>query len=374
MFNICISIKKLPFMILAIILTSLNLLISETIAFPPSNFHEDNAGSIGNPYLINNLANLRWLSETPEVWGYSHGSDVNLKRFFIQTADIDASETNSWNNGRGFQSIGRHVPNILLRGELDTESYVVAFSGDYDGNGFTIKNIFINNSFVESPIYISDGFFGWTENANIQNIHLRDIMIIEGDTNNTTGAVIGIMTGGNLANSSVSGLIVKNNYVTSGLVGKTSHSTIENCVSRVNIFSNRNFENFSYPDYTNASIITAGLIGVLSSSTLKNSYYNGKIDTLSAFDTFGDLIGLFSGLSKIQNCFSINNDTYTVYGLITDWDFRPFPIGKNDKRKLSQRQMQNPKNFSKKGFDFENVWTIEKHINNGFPHLISNEF
>ncbi|NCU31378.1 MAG: hypothetical protein EOM23_00245 [Candidatus Moranbacteria bacterium] len=44
-------------------------------------------GSEGNPYQIATLGQLRRLSETPDDWN----------KHFIQIADIDASDTATWN-------------------------------------------------------------------------------------------------------------------------------------------------------------------------------------------------------------------------------------------------------------------------------------
>ena len=53
-------------------------------------------GNPGNAYLITTLAELRWVSESPDEWN---------KAFRI-AADIDAAETASWNGGLGFSPIG----------------------------------------------------------------------------------------------------------------------------------------------------------------------------------------------------------------------------------------------------------------------------
>ena len=94
---------KLVF-ILAILVVSMNI-IAQTLPQPPSNYYDPDAGTEANPYLISNLANLRWLSETEEVWG-DRIAGVVTKYYFSQTADIDATETIDWNDGKGFDTIG----------------------------------------------------------------------------------------------------------------------------------------------------------------------------------------------------------------------------------------------------------------------------
>ena len=49
-------------------------------------------GTLENPYKIQTLANLYWLSQTPAHWD----------KHFVQTANIDASETSTWNSGAGW--------------------------------------------------------------------------------------------------------------------------------------------------------------------------------------------------------------------------------------------------------------------------------
>ena len=91
-------------------------LLAETLAEAPSNFHDEDAGSEENPFLIANLANLRWLSETPAVWRDKvTGIDNYLGYHFLQTADIDTAETRYWQDGRGFHPIEFSPKSILIK-------------------------------------------------------------------------------------------------------------------------------------------------------------------------------------------------------------------------------------------------------------------
>jgi len=71
------------------------------------------AGTELDPFLIANIANLRYLSENPSIWGEievdwdEEEYELVEQVFFKQTADIDASETANWNDGEGFSPIGR---------------------------------------------------------------------------------------------------------------------------------------------------------------------------------------------------------------------------------------------------------------------------
>jgi hypothetical protein len=72
-------------------------------------------GTDANPYQIETLDNLYWLSQTDSVQG----------KDFIQTKDIDASPTRNWDGGKGFKPIG-------------------TFLGTYNGKGHTIDSLYIN--------------------------------------------------------------------------------------------------------------------------------------------------------------------------------------------------------------------------------------
>ncbi|MBS4012758.1 MAG: hypothetical protein KGZ97_03215 [Bacteroidetes bacterium] len=81
--------KKIFTTILAILLTA--MAYTQTATAPAVG-----DGSAGNPYQIATLNNLYWISQNPTKW-YSH---------YIQTANINASATSTWNSGAGWQSIG----------------------------------------------------------------------------------------------------------------------------------------------------------------------------------------------------------------------------------------------------------------------------
>ena len=342
---------------------------SETIAIPPENFNEAGVGTQENPYQIGSLANLRWLSETRKVWGSEQDAEEHIKNYFIQTADIDAAETLSWNDGRGFLSIGRPNPNFLDEEDPDGENRIVAFTSDYDGGGFEIRNLFINNLFIESPLEVNTGLFGGVDKGNISNVHVRDIYIIESEISGSTGAIVGDLIDSSLQNSSATGIIIKNSMHTGGLVGAAYRSSIEKSYSNVRISSHRDYEDLQETDVIEI-YNTGGLVGSLLSSSLRNSYYIGLNSAKSSFPKYGDLIGQANEASSTHHCYSINGAVYTVYGSINQWFHWTFPIVRSiDMSTVSLAQMQNQRTFTRKGFDFEKVWDIEPEINRGFPHF-----
>ncbi len=97
------SFISVPCLLLVIFLLSNNPVYGQT-AIPPS----DGDGSSGTPYQIETLENLYWLSQNPGEWG----------KAYVQSADIDASESSTWDFGMGFSPIGNGF---------------TPFSGTYDG-------------------------------------------------------------------------------------------------------------------------------------------------------------------------------------------------------------------------------------------------
>jgi len=119
------------------------------------------AGTDIDPYQIETLDNLLWVSTNDTSWS----------AYFIQTTDIDASATSGWNNGVGFNRIGLHVSN--------------SFTGNYDGQGNIIDNLFINSSTTTNC-----GLFGYTVGAEISNLGVTNI---DFTVNDRSGGIVDIL-------------------------------------------------------------------------------------------------------------------------------------------------------------------------------------
>jgi len=101
------------------------------------------SGTEDDPYWISSLDNLLWFC-TPRY--------LPNPVYLMQTANIDASESQNWNDGKGFITIGNY----------DYPFHVV-----YDGQGNSISNLFINR-----PEEQGIGLFGVVEDALIIDLSL----------------------------------------------------------------------------------------------------------------------------------------------------------------------------------------------------------
>ena len=355
--------------------------ITETIAIYPLNFYHPFAGTAENPYLISSLNNLRWLSETREAWGSEYQSI-----YYRQTADIDASETINWNNGEGFRPIGQ-VSSFI-------HDY---FYGEYDGGNFVIDGLFINPH--RNIVYQeSVGFFAGILNSRLLNIRLENISIA---AQFDIGAITALAFNSSILNCSVSGVIQadENTFAVGTLIGRADSTLIEFCSSTAMIFGKNNEDGYS---------VIGGLIGSMSESDLRNSYFNGIIRRQAI--NSGGLVGFVANNSHIEFCYITTkeplprdnislmigeNDSFPMnFGAIsssvvngssvnnTFFDKQATGVRKGIyleiKRKffnksirgLRTSQMKRMSIFRRKGWDFEDVWTIDRDINDGFPSLI----
>ncbi|MCL2063473.1 MAG: hypothetical protein FWG98_03745 [Candidatus Cloacimonetes bacterium] len=351
-----------------------------TILELPQNFSEPNAGTPENPFIISNLGNLRWLSETPEAWG-----NESMMFYYLQTADIDATETIDWNDGNGFRPIGR-VSRF-------TQNY---FFGEYNGNNFIIKDLFINSQyddFFENSV----GFFAGIVNSNIINLRLENIHIA---AQFDVGGIAGLAYNSTILNSSVSGIIYadENTFAVGSLIGRADSSTIEFCSSVARIAGSNSESDFS---------VTGGLIGSMSESILRNSFFNGSIRRQAM--NSGGLVGFVTFLSTIEYCYvatseilpqgiilyEINENEYFPmrFGAISSSVINGSSVSNTffDRQKTGIRngihlalqskffdksirglitwRMKRASVFKRSGWDFENVWTINKNVNEGYPYL-----
>jgi hypothetical protein len=378
------------FFVCAILIVLIHtFLFGETVATPPSNYHTEGAGTQANPFLICSLANLRWLSETLKYWGSGafNGSKV-IPYYFLQTNDIDATETTLWNNGIGFSPIG--TVNTTASVNHSTE-----FFGIYDGSGFKIKNLFINTPPNNSPShYTGIGFFGATQEATIKNLRLENINYtinhnLASGFSRFVGGLVGDDFLSTFLNCSVTGFITitrETNQASTaigGLIGSSGSSSIEFCYTRVVI--DERLQNgrvggmigtFSFGTLKNSFSIsslfdetqklsTGGLIGLLFNSFIENCYIAGTSDYI----TINSFIGYIQSSVTVKNCLwdtetsgivKLYNgvNTETVHTLIDNFG-------------LSTLEMKDANMYISRGWDFDNVWFIDPNINDGYPYLKS---
>jgi hypothetical protein len=265
------------------------------------------AGTLSNPYLVSNFSDLQYLSEHSTDW----------IKHFKQTATIDASVTLTMNVGdhdnnvitpdeaMGFSPIGTIIGNVLVR-----------FKGNYDGQGYEIKNLHINR-----PGFDAIGLFGLTENNFITNVNLVNVSIVGG--NYFVGSLIGATLGSEVRKSIASGMVQGGDMV-GGLIGQHKESSMFGCYSLVNVTGNDDIGGLvGYDEYGNVDSSYAhgatfgtsnvgGLIGRLNEATITHCYSIGQVN---GSINLGGLVGFNTNAAGIiVRCFydsqtSGRNDT-----------------------------------------------------------------
>jgi len=311
-------------------------------------YHNDNppegSGTEFDPYQISTINELRWLSEFSGYWN----------AYFIQTADIDASSTISWNGGVGFSPIGTNNSK--------------PFSGNYDGNGYSIDGLNIHRTSMISAL------FGYACYAVISNLGVTNVDV--SGTSQTAG-LVGFNTDSKITNCYTSGSI-SGEWTTGGLIGRNDTGTISNC--------------YSTADITAEGSRNGGLIGANDQeSTVTNCYAKGTI-TCNEGST-GGLVGENNHTSTINNCFSkchVSGGASNIGGLVgynlndavttnSFWDTetsgQSTSAGGTGK---TTSEMQTQSTFIDAGWDFaletangaDDIWGMNGNDNNGYPFLI----
>lgn len=331
---------KMNFMVLVIVILFSKYVMAQT-AIPPA----AGDGSKENPYQIATLENLYWIATDSSKWGYNN---------YIQTADINASETSHWFEGKGWKPICDRVSDIF-----DYDPF--CFYGIYNGNGHVIDSLFINR-----PTERLVGLFGSVDNVvmNLGVIHLN--ITAESVVGGIAGAA-GIGSG--VSNCYSSGVItaVSNNGCAGGLLGSGYYIHNSYSIAYVNGSNSAGglvgycdedgpFIINSYSRGKINSIISGGLVGkTFNSPELVNSYFAGSVNGSEAA---GGLLGLYdsyeAATSGIWNSYWNTDST----GSLTN----EYGIGK------TTLELKDPFLYTKSPWD-STIWFMDEGYNNGYPYL-----
>ena len=186
-------------------------------------------------YQISSGSELAWLAQQ-----INSGKNAACKA--VLTKDIDLGGKDNWT------PIGK--------------SYSYAFKGNFDGQGYTIKNLCIEGS--TSGNY---GLFGYMDGGTIRNLTLTGVVNVTGSGSSSYG---------------VAGLL-GTMYGTAGV--------IENCVNKAEINGSQNVGGI-------VGYITGGYSSA--SKTIKNCVNEGNVKSVS--NNAAGIVGYVSGQVTIASC------------------------------------------------------------------------
>lgn len=284
------------------------------------NAHAQFAGGSGteeDPYQVENVDQLQEIQDHTDA-------------HFIQVDDIDASETETWNDGAGFNPIGDDV---------------VKFTGSYDGNGYVIEGLSIDR-----PGERDVGLFGSTDGGEISEVGITD-SYVRGRF--AVGSLVGINDGTTITDSYVTGDVTSRANSIGGLVGHNggdiSGSYAEVDVSgqyQVGGLVGSNLRDDISGSHATGDVSgegnTGGLVGSNWKGDISGSYATGNVSgedsnvgglvgrnrehisgsyatgNVSGNESIGGLVGSNTDGGSVFICFSIGkvNGTEEVGGLV----------------------------------------------------------
>ncbi len=318
-------------------------------------------GTVEDPYLISQPGELKAMHQDPNAV-YKLANHIDLK------------SSVAWNYGAGWHAVG-------------TSDDDAEFTGLFDGDGFTIAGLTINN-----PESEYQGLFGYAENAVLKNVTLTDVNI-HGDQ--YSGGLVGYLDEGVLETVTVNGQIVSSYTEIGGIVGFLDKSKVHHVSADIIVFGHTNIgglignarnseirHSWSMGNIKGSAIQTArsagGLVGNTWGLMMTDSYSHASV---SADDRVGGLVGSLSG--RVYRCYStgaVSGDV-RVGGLIgstgttasagyhsfwnTETSGQSESAGGTLIKGLTTSEMQDKDTFAM--FNFYSLWQMDAE--NGYPEF-----
>lgn len=240
---------------------------------------------------------------------------------------------------------GTEDKNIVLSGDIDlaslmTRSAVVSnwtpignedavFTGVFDGNGHTIKNL--NLVYTEPSYFI--GFFGCAENATIKNVTFENVYVnVASDDTNEGGHIAAVA--GYAQNVTFENITVKGDVIVESNFDKNASSRVA-VVAGGNYGGKAVMKNVKVEanedSYVKANNCVGGLAGQLQVEAVFENC-SSNIDVIGYKFFAGGIVGLTAGNSTFTNCHTTGdvtitngragnaNDLYRVGGIAGGWD------------------------------------------------------
>ena len=223
-------------------------------------------GSVDNPYEISTAAELAWfrdyVNNESQYVSATLTEDIDLSEFCHAADAATNTEELSWDpigNGR-------------------------MYCGTFDGNGKTIRNLYINSTIMYK------GFFGYAVDCRIKNITFDNAKVKTTDVYGT-GILAGAFEKGTIENIKIlANCSVEGTENTGGIAGAGS-GNISNCENRAMVNGTNN---------------VGGIVGY-GEGSLQNSANYGDISGVSQV---GNLIG-FAAAVNLNNVLGVGNVTAT---------------------------------------------------------------
>ena len=263
---------------------------------------------VDNPYQISTAAELAWfrdyvngtIGDEGEAAGTTHPSasakltaDIDLSEFCHAKDAAKNTDELSWtpigNSGNKYQGTfdgnGKTIRNLYINATSPTAGF---FGSATDGS---IKNITFDNAKVKSTGYSNTGILAGEAASCIEYIKTLATCSVEGKA--WVGGIAGY-SWGNIINCENHAMVNGTNFV-GGIVGtyENSDKSITSCAN--------------YGDVKGTGNRVGGMVGYFGSGTIQNSANYGDV---TGTDIVGNLIG-FANICNLNNVLGTGNVTST---------------------------------------------------------------
>ena len=241
-----------------------------------------NGDGVDNPYQISTAAELAWFRDQVNSGNTTISATL--------TKDIDLAEFCHAKDGT------KYTKEVSWTPIGNSDNIENMYQGTFDGNGKTIRNLYINDISEYIGIPCEAGFFGYAEKGSIKNITFDNAKVKTTADDYCTGILVGVA--GScienikiLVNCSVEG----KNYV-GGIAGR-ANGDIDNCENHAMV---------------NGANFVGGIVGnyVFSDKSITSCANYGVIT--GTRDKVGGIAGDFNS-GTIQNCANYGDITGTFY-------------------------------------------------------------
>lgn len=298
-------------------------------AFPhisPQENTTEFAGGIGTvyqPYLVSNKMHLN------NVRNY-------LGSCFKMTGDIEFTEADFAENGPFYNNGLGWIP-------IDDDGDLSAFYGIFDGNGHTVKGLFINATWM-AGLFSSN--CGTIQNLGVTDGYIYGNYYSGGISGYNFGSIINCyntceIVGESKPNPDYPSSAPPTTSHVGGIAGWNSDGTVINCYNTGNM-------SVSIAMGGGGGNAAGGIVG--SGGNISNCYNTGNI---SGQGTLGGISGF--GMKNTNNCYYLNNIQKGV------------GYGTDKTVKCTEAEMKRQETFV--GFDFDSIWTMAGNQDYLYPEL-----
>lgn len=291
--------------------------------------------SAGYILSINNGASTKYIASTKEIEAYN--SACGVKESFIEKITGKTVAPESYTEIFTADDLKKVQNNLsgkyILMADIDLseENWAplgtneINFTGNFNGNGHTIKNLTINNS---NQSYA--GLFGVIGNGgNVTNIIIDNANIT---ANKYAGILSGYVNGGNISNCQIINSTIEGTSVIGGAIGFANNSEITNCIvsnstiSATNKYAGGFIDSVKASNITNcsASSVTVNATNIYAAGFARLIYKTSTINNCSSSGIVnsGECSGGFTSYNQgtISNCNSstvVNSDANFVGGFVS---------------------------------------------------------